>query len=74
MLGSMLITFVGFIGALPKDLYFKIIVDAIAILLMIRLGLRIRRQSTNGIGIVQANADLIIPDMEILEKNLTELS
>jgi hypothetical protein len=44
MLGSMLITFVGFIEALPKDLYFKIIVDAIAILLMIRLGLRIRKR------------------------------
>lgn len=45
LLGSILITFVGFIGAVPKDLYFKIIVDAIAILLMIRLGLRIKRQS-----------------------------
>lgn len=45
MLGSMLITFVGFIGALPKDLYFKIIVDAIAIILLAILGIRIRRQS-----------------------------
>jgi MFS family permease len=40
MLGSMLITFVGFIDALPKDLYFKIIVDAIAIVSMIVLGLK----------------------------------
>lgn len=44
MLGSMLITFIGFIGTLPKDLYFKIIIDVIAILLMVRLGLRIRRR------------------------------
>jgi hypothetical protein len=47
MLGSMLISFVGFIGALPKDLYFKIIVDAIAILLMGRLGLTIKRPPQN---------------------------
>lgn len=49
MLGSMLITFVGFIGALPKDLYFKIIVDAITILLLFRLGLKINRQSNPNI-------------------------
>ena len=57
MVSSMLITFVGFIGALPKDLYFKIIVDTIAILLMIRLGLRLRKEVTTHIYITKANAD-----------------
>jgi hypothetical protein len=47
MLGSMLISFIGFIGALPKDLYFKIIVDAIAIILMIILGLKIKREAAD---------------------------
>jgi hypothetical protein len=47
MLGSMLVSFVGFIGSLPLDLYFKFGVDAIAILLLAALGIRVRRQSTS---------------------------
>lgn len=54
MLGSMLITFLGFIEAVPKDLYFKIIVDVIAIFLMIRLGIKIRNVSTKKISVTQA--------------------
>ena len=45
MLGSMLSSFVGFIGSLRLDLYFKIGVDALAFLLLIALGARFRRQS-----------------------------
>ena len=44
ILGSMLLSFVAFIGSLPLDLYFKIGVDALAVLLLIVLGLRIRRK------------------------------
>jgi hypothetical protein len=51
MLGSMLVSFIGFIGALPKDLYFKIIVDAIAIILLIRLGLKINKRPIPDISI-----------------------
>jgi hypothetical protein len=40
MVGSMLVGFIGFIGAWPPDLYFKIIVNLIAIALMIALGAR----------------------------------
>ena len=43
ILGSMLLSFVGFIGSLPLDLYFKIAVDALAVVLLIVLGLRLRR-------------------------------
>jgi hypothetical protein len=43
ILGSMLLSFVGFIGSLPLDLYFKIGVDALAVLLLMALGLRLRR-------------------------------
>jgi hypothetical protein len=46
MLGLMLSSFVGFIGSLSLDLYFKIGVDALALLLMIALGARVR--STDG--------------------------
>ena len=46
MLGSMLVSFVGFIGSLPLDLYFKIGVDVIALLLLIALGAHLRRQVT----------------------------
>ena len=45
MLGSMLISFIGFIGAAPADLYFKIIIDVIAITFLIALGLKIKKQS-----------------------------
>lgn len=51
MIGSMIITFLGFVGASPKDLYFKIIVDTFAILLMIGLGLRIWKQPSSAINI-----------------------
>jgi hypothetical protein len=47
VLGSMLSGFVGFIGSLPLDLYFKIVVDAIAIALLIALGWRVERATSN---------------------------
>jgi hypothetical protein len=42
MLGSMMAGFIGFIGAAPVDLIFKIIVDLLAVALLIALGLRSR--------------------------------
>jgi hypothetical protein len=42
--GSMLVSFVGFIGSLPRDLYFKIGVDLLALALLAALGLSLRRQ------------------------------
>jgi hypothetical protein len=42
MLGLMLSSFVGFIGSLSLDLYFKIGVDALALLLMVALGARLK--------------------------------
>lgn len=44
MIGSMMAGFVGFIGAAPMDLYFKIVVNILAVFLMIRLGLRMKKQ------------------------------
>lgn len=44
MLGSMMAGFIGFIGSAPVDLYFKIIVNIFAVILMIRLGKSIRQQ------------------------------
>jgi hypothetical protein len=41
MVGSMLVGFIGFIGAAPLDLYFKIVVNILAIVLMIMLGVRV---------------------------------
>lgn len=46
MIGSMLIGFIGFWGPPNKDLYFKIIVNIIAIVWMIPLGLKIKRRLT----------------------------
>jgi hypothetical protein len=43
ILGSMLLSFAGFIGSLPADLYFKIGVDALAVVLLIVLGRRLRQ-------------------------------
>jgi hypothetical protein len=43
MIGSMAISFVGFIGAAPADLWFKIIADAIAFALFVWLGLGLSR-------------------------------
>ena len=48
MLGSMLASFVGFIGSLRMDLYFKIGADAVAFVLLIALGVRLRRQPMDG--------------------------
>jgi hypothetical protein len=44
MLGSMMAGFVGFVGAARVDLYFKIAVNALAIALMIALGLKVKGQ------------------------------
>jgi hypothetical protein len=41
ILGSMLLSFVGFIGGLRMDLYFKIIVDALAVVWLLRLRVRL---------------------------------
>jgi hypothetical protein len=42
MLGSMIAGFIGFIGSAPADLYFKILINLLAVALMIALGLRTR--------------------------------
>jgi len=47
MSGSMLVSFIGFIGPMNLDLYFKIFINMIAVILLIRLGFKIRRQSLN---------------------------
>jgi hypothetical protein len=47
MLGSMMAGFIGFIGAARADLYFKIIVDALAVTFMIALGFKVGRQSAS---------------------------
>jgi hypothetical protein len=44
ILGSMLVSFVGFIGSWPPDLYFKIAVDLLGLLLLVALGARIRQR------------------------------
>ncbi|MGE5393916.1 MAG: hypothetical protein ACM3P1_04175 [Candidatus Saccharibacteria bacterium] len=43
MLGSMMAGFIGFIGSAPIDLYFKILVNILAIILMIRLGRNVKQ-------------------------------
>ncbi len=45
MAGSMGVGFVGFIGAAPLDLYGKVILDALAVLLMIVLGMRLKHRT-----------------------------
>ena len=47
MLGSMMVGFVGFIGTAPVDLYFKIIVDLLAVALMIALGFKLKGQAAS---------------------------
>jgi hypothetical protein len=47
ILGSMLLSFVGFIGSLPLDLYFKIAVDALALALLIAFGVRLRLEPSS---------------------------
>jgi hypothetical protein len=44
VIGSMLVGFVGFIGTYNMDLYFKIVVNVIAVGLMIMLGIRMKKQ------------------------------
>jgi hypothetical protein len=46
VLGSMLVSFIAFIGSLPMDLYFKIAVDVLAFVLLLALGARLRRHLT----------------------------
>jgi len=57
ILGSMFLSFVGFIGSLPLDLYFKIGVDALAALLLIALDRRLRRERVIG-GEVRQNVSV----------------
>lgn len=45
VVGSMLVGFVGFIGASPPDLYFKIIVNIIAAILLVILGVKVAKQT-----------------------------
>jgi hypothetical protein len=41
IIGSMLIGFVGFVGAAPADLWFKVVVNAVALALLVALGRRV---------------------------------
>jgi hypothetical protein len=43
LLGSMTVGFVGFMGAAPGDLYFKIVVNVLAVVSMAALGCKVRR-------------------------------
>jgi hypothetical protein len=45
LVGSMLVSFIGFIGSLPLDLYFKISIDALALVLLIALGRQLNREA-----------------------------
>jgi hypothetical protein len=47
MLGSMAAGFIGFIGAARWDLYFKVLVDIIAVVLMAALGFKVRGRSAS---------------------------
>ena len=42
--GSISVGFIGFIGAAPINLYFKIFIDVFALIFMIGLGLRVKKQ------------------------------
>ena len=44
MLGSMMVGYVGFLGSAPLDLYFKILVNLLAIALLMKLGLRVTKR------------------------------
>lgn len=46
ILGSMLVSFIGFIGSLPLDLYFKIVVDVLAVVSLTLLGRQLRRSTS----------------------------
>ncbi len=43
-LGSMLIGFVGYMDTVNIDLYFKILVNVLAVVLLIRLGVKLKRR------------------------------
>jgi hypothetical protein len=45
--GSMLAGFIGFIGAVNADLIFKVVIDILAIMLLIILGLKIRKRTNS---------------------------
>jgi hypothetical protein len=45
MTGAMAVSFVGFVDAAPRDLYFKIIVDVLAVIFLVALGRRVRRRA-----------------------------
>jgi hypothetical protein len=47
VLGSMLVGFVGFMDTMNIDLYFKILVNVIAVVLMIRLGVKMKKPSAS---------------------------
>jgi hypothetical protein len=44
MVGSMIAGFIGFIGAAPAELYFKICANLLAVALLIALGLKVRKR------------------------------
>ena len=44
MLGTMGAMFLGFVDAVPRDLYFKIVADALAFALMVVLAFKIRKR------------------------------
>jgi hypothetical protein len=46
MTGAMLAGFIGFIGSTKPDLYFKMAANIVAVVLMIRLGLRIKSRNS----------------------------
>jgi hypothetical protein len=46
VLGSMLVGFLGFIGSGGPDLYFKVIINTLAVGLLISLGLKIKNNET----------------------------
>ncbi|HVU26101.1 MAG TPA: hypothetical protein VHE13_18360 [Opitutus sp.] len=50
MIGAMVVSFVGFIGSAPRDLYFKIIVDVLALIILVRLGRRVGSSSATNPG------------------------
>jgi hypothetical protein len=71
MLGSMLISFLGFIDAAPKDLYFKIVIDLIALFFLMILGLKLKRTYAKDSGIAKDKNDSIIQTNALSEKRVT---
>jgi hypothetical protein len=47
MMGSMLVSFIGFLGSARMDLYFKILADLLAVVFMVMLGFKSRKKSGN---------------------------